>query len=137
ARPAQHWDFHAALTFVTTPNAPSGRGFSPPALEGLCREQHGVVVLDEAYVDFAEENALELALRLPHVLVSRTFSKAYSLCFLRVGYFVGNPVLISALQKIRDSYSVNGLGQIAAEATLDELRYYRENFRRIKATRAR
>jgi histidinol-phosphate aminotransferase len=76
-------------------------------------------------------------LRLPHVLVSRTFSKAYSLCFLRVGYFVGHPALISALQKIRDSYNVNGLGQIAAEATLDELPYYRENFRRIKATRQR
>lgn len=137
ARLAQTWDFNAALTFVTTPNAPSGRGFSTAALEGLCREQHGVLVLDEAYVDFAEENAMELALRLPHVLVARTFSKAYCLCFLRVGYLVGHPALISALQKIRDSYNVNGLGQIAAESTLTQLAYYRRNFKRIKATRAR
>jgi histidinol-phosphate aminotransferase len=108
------WDFHAALTLVTTPN-----------------------VLDEAYVDFAEENALHLALKHPHVLVARTFSKAYSLCFQRVGYFVGHPELIAALDKLRDSYNVNGLGQVAALATLGDLGHYRSNFRRIKATRTR
>jgi histidinol-phosphate aminotransferase len=131
------WDFRAALTFVTTPNAPSGRGYSTADLEKLCRAQQGVVVLDEAYVDFAKENALKLALKFPHVLIARTFSKAYSLCFQRVGYFVGHPELIAALHKIRDSYNVNGLGQIAAEATLDELAYYRANFKRIIVTRKR
>ena len=94
-----------------------------------------MVVLDEAYVDFANENAMPLALKFPHVLVARTFSKAYSLCFQRVGYFVGHPELIAALHKIRDSYNVNGLGQIAAEATLDDLPYYRANFRKIIAVR--
>jgi histidinol-phosphate aminotransferase len=86
-------------------------------------------------VDFAEENALKLALKFPHILVARTFSKAYSLCFQRVGYFVGHPELIAALDKIRDSYNVNGLGQIAAEATLDDLDYYRANFWEIIFTR--
>ena len=129
------WDFRAALTFVTTPNAPSGHGYTTAELEKLCRAQKGVVVLDEAYVDFAGENALKLALKYPHVLVARTFSKAYSLCFQRVGYFVGHPDLIAALHKIRDSYNVNGLGQIAAEATLDDLPYYRANFKKIIATR--
>jgi len=129
------WGFDAALTFVTTPNAPSGRGYKTSDLEKLCRAQKGVVVLDEAYVDFAEENALKLALKFPHVLVARTFSKAYSLCFQRVGYFVGNAELISALDKIRDSYNVNGLGQIAAEATLDDFDYYRANFLKIIFTR--
>ena len=129
------WDFDAALTLVTTPNAPSGRGYSTKELATLCRAQRGVVVLDEAYVDFANENALELALNHPQVLVARTFSKAYSLCFQRVGYFVGHPELIAALHKIRDSYNVNGLGQIAAEATLDDLPYYRVNFQKIIATR--
>lgn len=130
-----NWDFNAALTFVTTPNAPSGRGYKTSELEKLCRAQKGVVVLDEAYVDFANENALKLALKYPHVLVARTFSKAYSLCFQRVGYFVGHPELIAALDNIRDSYNVNGLGQIAAEATLDDLKYYRANFQKIIATR--
>jgi histidinol-phosphate aminotransferase len=131
------WDFHAALTFITTPNAPGGRGYSTAELDALCRAQQGVIVLDEAYVDFAPQNALRVALKHPHVIVSRTFSKAYSLCFQRVGYFVGHPALIAALQKIRDSYNVNGLGQIAALATLDNLKYYRANFRKIIATRER
>ncbi len=131
----KQWDVRAALTFVTTPNAPSGRGYSTAQLEALCRAQRGVVVLDEAYVDFAEANAMELAFNYPHVIVARTFSKAYSLCFQRVGYFVGHPELIAALDKIRDSYNVNGLGQVAALATLEDLPYYRANFRRIIATR--
>ncbi len=134
---AKQWDFRAALTFLTTPNAPSGRGYSTAELERLCRAHKGAIVLDEAYVDFATENALSLALRHPHVLVARTFSKAYSLCFQRVGYFVGHPALIEALQKLRDSYNVNGLGQIAAEATLDDLAYYRTNFQKIIASRDR
>jgi histidinol-phosphate aminotransferase len=130
-----NWNFNAALTLVTTPNAPSGCGYKTSELEKLCRVQKGVVVLDEAYVDFAKENAMKLGLKFPHVIVARTFSKAYSLCFQRVGYFVGNEELIAALHKIRDSYNVNGLGQIAAEATLDDLPFYRANFQRIIATR--
>jgi histidinol-phosphate aminotransferase len=74
---------------------------------------------------------------IPHVIVARTFSKAYSLCFQRVGYFVGHPELIAALDKIRDSYNVNGLGQVAALATLDDLQHYRANFKKIIATRER
>lgn len=129
------WTPSAALTFITTPNAPSGRGYAIGELEGLCNALRGVVVLDEAYVDFAQGHALELGLRLPNVLVARTFSKAYSLCFQRVGYFVGHPDLIAALHKVKDSYNVNGLGQVAALATLDDLAYYRAKFARIVQTR--
>jgi histidinol-phosphate aminotransferase len=129
------WDFQAALTFVTTPNAPSGRGYATADLDALCARQKGITVLDEAYVDFAAENALALTHKHPHVLIARTFSKAYSLCFQRVGYLVGHPELITALDKIRDSYNVNGLGQVAALATLGQLPYYRANFARIIATR--
>ena len=131
----KQWDLRAALTFVTTPNAPSGRGYSTAQLARLCRAQQGVVILDEAYVDFADSHAMALATKLPNVLVARTFSKAYSLCFQRVGYFVGHPELIAALDKIRDSYNVNGLGQVAAVATLQDLPYYRRNFERVKSTR--
>lgn len=136
-RRGRRWDFSAALTLVTTPNAPSGRVYPVGELEALCAAQRGVVVLDEAYVDFAPEHALALALKHPHVLVARTFSKAYSLCFQRVGYLVGHPELIGALHTIRDSYNVNGLGQVAAEATLSDLPYYRRNFQRVIATRER
>ncbi len=131
------WNFSAALSFITTPNAPSGRGYATADLEAICVLQRGVVILDEAYVDFARENAAALALKHPNVLVARTFSKSYSLCFQRVGYFIGPAELITALDKVRDSYNVNGLGQVAAAATLDDLPYYRRNFARIIATRER
>jgi len=133
----KRWDFKAALTFVTTPNAPSGCGYATADLDALCRAQKGVVILDEAYVDFAGENAMALAAKYDHVLVSRTFSKAYSLCFQRIGYFVGPAKLIEALDKIRDSYNVNGLGQVAAETTLKQMPYYRANFRKIIELRER
>ncbi len=129
------WDFTAALTLITTPNAPSGRGYTTASLDALCQAMNGIVLLDEAYADFASDNALSLALKHRHVLVARTFSKAYSLCALRVGYCVGHPDLIRGLDKIRDSYNVNGLGQAAALATLDDLPYYQTNIRRLIATR--
>jgi histidinol-phosphate aminotransferase len=93
------------------PTRRAAAAYSTRELDALCRALRGVVILDEAYVDFASENALRLALEHPHVLISRTFSKGYSLCFQRVGYFVGPAALIAALDKIRDSYNVNGLGQ--------------------------
>jgi histidinol-phosphate aminotransferase len=132
---SRQWEFRAALTFITTPNAPTGRGFATATLEEICRAQRGVVVLDEAYADFAREDALALALRLPNVLVTRTFSKAYSLCFQRVGYAIGHPDLIGALHKLRDSYNVNGLGQIAAAAALDDLPYYQARWAQLLASR--
>ncbi len=134
-RRGKQWNFRAALTYVTTPNAPSGRGYSTDELEGLCRAQKGLVILDEAYVDFAGEHAMELALKYPHVIVSRTFSKSYALCFQRVGYFVGHPELIAALDRVRDSYNATGLGQASALATLADLPYYRANIRKVIETR--
>ena len=77
---------------------------------------------------------MALATQYDHVLVSRTFSKAFSLCFQRIGYFVGPAKLIEALDKVRDSYNVNGLGQVAAEATLKQMTYYRANFRKDHQT---
>ncbi|MEZ5102528.1 MAG: aminotransferase class I/II-fold pyridoxal phosphate-dependent enzyme, partial [Thermoleophilia bacterium] len=66
-----------------------------------------------------------------------TFSKAYSLCFQRIGYVVGHPELIQALRKVQDSYSINGLGQVAALATLADLPYARRMIRRVIASRGR
>ncbi len=131
----KHWNFYAALSYITTPNAPTGTPAKTSTLESICKLTKGIVILDEAYADFAPENALQLALKYPHVIVSRTFSKAFSLCFLRVGYFVGHPEIIKAMHKVRDSYNVNGLGQVAAEATLEDLEYYRKNINTIIAIR--
>jgi len=129
------WRPDAAVTLITTPNAPSGRGYTTRELERCCLAHRGAVVLDEAYADFADENAMSLALEHSNVLVTRTFSKAYSLCFQRVGYVVAHPHLIEAMDKIRDSYNVNGLGQVAALASLRDSAYYRRGFARIKRGR--
>lgn len=134
-RQGGRWRFNAALTLVTTPNAPSGRGYTTAELDALCQAQRGVVLLDEAYAEFADSDALRLALKHRHVLVARTFSKAHSLCFQRVGYVVGHPALIDALDRLRDSYNVNGLGQVAALATLGDRGYSRRIIRRIVRTR--
>jgi histidinol-phosphate aminotransferase len=134
-RKGRLWDFKAALTFITTPNAPSGVAYSVEHLRAICRAQKGIVLLDEAYVDFAKDNAMRLAQELPNVLVMRTFSKSYSLCFQRIGYTVGPKTLIGGLQKIRDSYNVNGLGQVAALATLSDLPYYRKTIKRVIVSR--
>ncbi|MGA4644588.1 pyridoxal phosphate-dependent aminotransferase [Limisphaera sp. 4302-co] len=131
----KQWQPQAALTIITTPNAPSGRGYTRREIEAICTRTKGVVLLDETYAEFAPEHAMELALKHPHVMVCRSFSKAYSLCFLRIGYAVGPRALIQAMHKLRDSYNVNGLAQVAAEATLDDPAYYRENFRKIAETR--
>tara|TARA_Y100001968_G_scaffold130226_1_gene118907 strand:- start:137 stop:1267 length:1131 start_codon:yes stop_codon:yes gene_type:complete len=131
----KNWNLKAALTFITTPNAPSGRGYTTQQLAKLCAAQKGVTILDEAYADFASENALSLFKQNPHVIISRTFSKSYSLGFQRIGYFIGHPILIAALDRIRDSYNVNGLGQTAAIAALKDTNYYRKLFESIKSTR--
>lgn len=125
----------ASLFFLTTPNAPTGMMYPREAVEAFCETFSGVVVLDEAYVDFAPEDYVDLALRLPNVLVSRTLSKSYSLAGIRLGYAVGPVTLIEALNKIRDSYNVNALTQRIGTAALRDQAWMRSNARKIIATR--
>ena len=127
----------AALFFLTQPNAPTGVSYPRDAVADFCRTFSGVVLIDEAYVDFADAHCLDLALSLPNVLVLRTLSKAYSLAGLRLGYVVGHQELIAALFKIKDSYNVDLLTQRIAQAALADQVTLRDNVRRIKATRSR
>jgi len=128
---------HAALFFLTNPNAPTSRLFARPAVEAFCRSFRGVVLLDEAYVDFAPATCADLALSLPNVLIARTLSKSYSLAGLRLGYAVGPAPLIEALHKIKDSYNVSLLTQRLAAAALDDPAWMRANVAKIVATRER
>jgi histidinol-phosphate aminotransferase len=127
----------AALFFLTQPNAPTGVNYPRDAVADFCRNFPGVVLIDEAYVDFADAHCLDLALSLPNVLVLRTLSKAYSLAGLRLGYVVGHQDLIAALFKIKDSYNVDLLTQRIAQAALSDQVTLRDNVRRIQATRTR
>jgi len=114
-------DFEASLFFLTNPNAPTSLLFSKEKVEAFVKDFKGVVVIDEAYVDFAFEDCMELAVKYDNVLVARTLSKAYALAGIRFGYCVGNKELIDALYKIKDSYNVDTLTQeIARVALIDE-----------------
>ncbi|MGO9528172.1 MAG: histidinol-phosphate transaminase [Verrucomicrobiia bacterium] len=125
------------LVFITQPNAPSGVWLQRVALQRVIEEAEGVVVIDEAYVDFAAEDCLDFAREYDNVIVARTFSKAFSFAGMRVGWAAGSRELIAALNKVKDSYNVSRLSQLGAEATLDEWHYFQGNVKKICATRER
>ena len=127
----------AAVTFVANPNSPSGTMIAPRELGRLARSLAGVLVIDEAYVDFADTDCLYLAKRRKNVIVLRTFSKSFALCGLRLGFGVAHPAIIAGLMKVKDSYNVNRLAQVAGVAALDDIENMRANAARIRATRAR
>lgn len=129
--------YDSSLFFLTTPNAPTGIMYSRDTIRQFCKEFPGVVVLDEAYVDFASDNYMDFAKEFDNVLVLRSLSKSFSLAGLRVGYAVGSSILIDALIRIKDSYNLNSLSQRIALAAITDIDYMRGNVRKIKATRAR
>jgi histidinol-phosphate aminotransferase len=125
----------AAVFFLTSPNAPTGVAFSNAEIERILTTFRGVLVVDEAYVPFASENAVPLLARHPRLVVVRTLSKAYALAGIRVGYALAEPDLIGLLDRVRDSYNVNRLSQAAALAALGDQPYYDGVLARVKATR--
>jgi histidinol-phosphate aminotransferase len=124
-----------AVTFVASPNSPSGTAISVADLEKLARELSGILVIDEAYVDFAEENALELAKRYGNVIVLRTLSKGYSLAGLRLGFCIANPKLLAELNKVKDSYNVDAIAYAVAASAIVDRDYKIANAEKIKASR--
>jgi histidinol-phosphate aminotransferase len=128
---------NCSLFFIANPNAPTGMLFPFEHISKFCRIFPGVVVIDEAYVDFASRDCMELALRYHNVLIVRTLSKSFSLAGLRVGYSVGHKDLIQALFKIKNSYNVSRLAQEIAMAALNDIPYMRQNVEKIKVTRQR
>jgi histidinol-phosphate aminotransferase len=125
------------LLFITQPNAPSGVWLQTEGVKETIRRCPGVVLIDEAYVDFAKETCLDFARQFPNVLVARTFSKSASLAGMRLGWVTGSRELISALDKVKDSYNVNRLSQLAGEAAIEDVAYFEETVRKVKATRNR
>ncbi len=125
------------LVFITQPNAPSGVWLQRIELQRVIEETAGVVVIDEAYVDFASDNCLDFSREYDNVIVTRTFSKAFSFAGMRVGWAAGARELIAALNKVKDCYNVNRLSQVGAEAALDDWAYFEANSRKVCATRQR
>ena len=132
-------DFAADLFFLTNPNAPTGIQYSREAVAAFCASFGGVVLIDEAYADFADGNCMDLATAKDNrnVIVSRTLSKSFSLAGIRTGYCVGPSELIEAMDKVKDSYNLDAVTQVVALAALNDLDWMRANAEKIKATRTR
>jgi len=128
-------DSSASAFFLTSPNAPTGVGFRTSEIEEILKSFAGMLIVDEAYAPFAEENAIELLARYPRLVVVRTLSKAHALAGLRLGYALASAETIGLLDRVRDSYNVNHLSQVAGVAALADDSYYDEVIRRIKTTR--
>ena len=122
-------DANTRVVFIANPNNPTGTWFGPDALESfLARVPENVlVVLDEAYIEYAEgdelPDGLDYLARYPNLLVSRTFSKAYGLAALRVGYALSSPQVADVLNRVRAPFNVNSLALSAACAALDDADY--------------
>jgi histidinol-phosphate aminotransferase len=127
--------YSGRLFFLTNPNAPLGLRWGVEQVAELADRCAGLLVVDEAYADFAKGNCLELVRQKPNVVVTRTLSKSYSLAGMRLGLAIARPDVIAALDKIRDHYNLDRLAQAAVVAALVDQEYFRDCVARICATR--
>jgi histidinol-phosphate aminotransferase len=129
---------NAALTFLCNPNSPSGTLVPLPEIERLARSVPGVLVVDEAYVDFAgTEGASTIPMihTHPNLVVLRTFSKSFSLAGMRIGLAFASEEIIAGMMKVKDSYNLNRLSMVAATAALHDMPWMARNVRRIQKSR--
>lgn len=127
--------YEGKLFFLTSPNAPLGCGFDNETIADLARRCSGVLVVDEAYVDFAPQSAMALVAQHENIVVTRTFSKSYSLAGMRLGLAVARPEVIAALDKIRDHYHLDRLALVAATAALQDQDYLQSTINKVCLTR--
>ena len=126
----------ARLTIVCNPNSPSGTLVPIETLDKLARRLEGrLLAIDEAYVDFAESNALELATRYRNVLVLRSLSKSFSLAGMRLGLCFAHPSVIETLLKVKDSYNLGRVAVAAGAAALEDAAWMRRNVERVRRMR--
>ncbi|HEX9476017.1 MAG TPA: histidinol-phosphate transaminase [Candidatus Dormibacteraeota bacterium] len=126
----------APLKFLVNPNSPTGTHHGRRSVEHVLGRSRGVVVLDEAYVDFAAESQLELIGRHPNLLILRTMSKSYALAGMRIGFALGSPQLIAALDAVKDSYNMDRLAIVAAVAAIKDEAHHRKIVDYVVAERA-
>jgi len=127
----------ARAIIVCNPNSPTGTMAQPRDIEQMVKRAKCLVVVDEAYADFAETNCVALAGALDNVVVLRTLSKGFSLCGIRCGVALASKGIIETLAKVKDSYNVSSVTIAGAEAAFDDARWAADNAEKVKATRER
>ncbi len=135
--PAELDDQGAKLLLIVNPNAPTGVLFSREALRSLLAETQSMVVVDEAYVDFAGETAIDLLTEFPHLIVTRTFSKSYALAGVRLGLGFAHPEIILQMMKVKDTYNLDRLAIVAGCAALEDREWLEDTTAKIIRTRTR
>ncbi|ARV61454.1 histidinol-phosphate transaminase [Nostocales cyanobacterium HT-58-2] len=126
---------NGAITFIASPNSPSGHVVPLDDLRELARQVSGIVAIDEAYVDFAEYTALPLVQEFENVIVLRTLSKGYSLAGLRMGFGIANPKLGSGLFKVKDSYNIDAIATAVGTAAMRDQAYKNACADKVKISR--
>ena len=125
----------ANMLIITRPNAPTGTLCPKELVRKYCRDFDGIVLIDEAYADFASDNCMDLASEFDNVIVMRTFSKSCSMAGVRLGYAVANSVLIDGLMKLKDSYNIDMLAQLVGKANYLDKSYRAECIAAIRRDR--
>lgn len=137
------WEEHnVKLAVLVNPHAPTGVYFDESEIRTLAKEHKGILLLDEAYVDFVDPSvafdSTKLFAEFPNILILRTFSKGYSLAGLRVGYLLGDSELLDPiLFKTRDSYNVDLVAQQLALCAFQDKACLRENAEKVRNERTR
>lgn len=127
----------ADAIYIVNPNAPTGTFVSPQRIAELAKKFKGLVLVDEAYADFADENCVGLVKDFANVVISRSLSKAYSLAGLRFGYAIARENVIAEMLKVKDSYNCDAVAIAAATAALADQEYARFTWDHIKNERTR
>ena len=123
------------LVFLPNPNSPSGTLLEPEQIVAVADQLACPLLVDEAYVDFAESNCIELVKQNPRVMVSRTLSKSYALAGLRFGFLIAQPAIINMLRKVKDSYNCDALSLAGATAAIDDQKWLASNRQKVISTR--
>jgi len=123
------------LLFVCSPNNPTGNQFREVDIKKLLQEFKGVVVVDEAYVDFAPYSVLNWVRDYDNLVVLRSFSKAFGLAGLRLGYLVSNRSIVEYVQRVVDPFNVNSVTQQTIALALEKWSYFKEQINFVKNER--
>jgi histidinol-phosphate aminotransferase len=128
---------HASLAIIANPNSPTGTAIPPDRILSVAQAAKCLVVADEAYADFTEENCIPLIPRCERLVVTRSLSKSYGLAGIRFGFIVAQPAIIESLMKVKDSYNCDAISIVAATAALADQEYFHSTRAKIIATRRR